>query len=75
MKKPGLWGMLAIGGQNGGVLLYFIKRRKYLLRMSMEQKRVIESRKKKIFVYDGEYSVTNSSGNSICCLKNKKFIV
>ncbi|MEG0365287.1 MAG: hypothetical protein RR585_00520 [Coprobacillus sp.] len=51
LKKPKLWGMLSISGQNGGgLILYLIGRRKFPIDMSDENKLIMESRKKKILV-------------------------
>lgn len=50
-KHPKLWGMFTNSGQNrGGLVFYLIGRRKYISTMSEEDKKIIESRKKKIYV-------------------------
>jgi hypothetical protein len=50
LKHPKLWGLFAVSGNNqSGLILYLIGRHKYsILNMSDEQKKIIESCKKKI---------------------------
>lgn len=52
LKHPNLWGLLAASGDNkGGLLLYFIVRRKYpIIAISDEQRVSIEKRKKNVGV-------------------------
>lgn len=50
-KHPKFWGLFATGGQNaGGLIMYLIGRRNYPSSMTKEEKKIIESRKKKIAV-------------------------
>lgn len=50
-KHPKLWGLFATGGQNaGGLIMYLIGRRNYSSTMTVEEKQIIEGRKKKIGV-------------------------
>lgn len=51
IKHPTFWGLLAASGQNaGGLLLYFLNRRKYPSSMSDPEKQEIASRKNKVGV-------------------------
>ncbi|MDO5601662.1 MAG: hypothetical protein Q4G07_02720 [Oscillospiraceae bacterium] len=50
LKHPGFWGLFAANGQNGGLLLYLLGRKNYPLTISEEEKRTMQSRKKKAAV-------------------------
>ncbi|MEG0367431.1 MAG: hypothetical protein RR585_11395 [Coprobacillus sp.] len=49
LKRPKLWGIFALSGNNGagGLLLYLIGRKRYPSTMSEDNKLVMDSRKKK----------------------------